>query len=271
MAQDHGSFLRDPFRGCSSLRRHHQSIHRRWHHGDLRRTDRAAPAQAVKRLIVLCSLMLAFAVQSFANTAPSLPQATVDVTMPTQTGSTIVVNSGGDFQAALNAANPGDIIQLAAGGVFAGNFVVPTKANDATHWIIIRTSAYASLPAAGTRISPANVGSMAKIRTTNSDAALKFAGAKYYRLQGIEIDTNWTSQSSTQYDLVCMGADSSCNNATQSSALPHHIVFDRVYAHGTATGDIRRGISAQGNYIAVIDSYISDIHALGVDSQAFVS
>jgi hypothetical protein len=44
-----------------------------------------------------------------------------------QTGSTIVVGAGGDLQAALNQAQPGQVVQLQAGATFDGNFVLPTK------------------------------------------------------------------------------------------------------------------------------------------------
>src|SRR6185369_1211672 len=65
---------------------------------------------------------------------PELPRTFVDTTFTLPTGgSTIAVNAGGDFQAALDAANPGDVIVLEAGATFSGNFGLPNKA--ATGWI----------------------------------------------------------------------------------------------------------------------------------------
>jgi hypothetical protein len=227
----------------------------------------------MKTPVLAVSMLLAMAVPILATMAPSLPQATVDVTMPTHSGSTIVVNAGEDLQAALNAANPGDVIQLAAGATFTGTFVVPNKPTDATHWIVIRTSGYASLPASGTRIAPTDAANMAKIRTTTSDPALNFAnGAKYYRLIGLEVDTDWTSQQDTQWVLVCLGRGHDCStDVTDVANLPHDIVLDRLYLHGTDTGNIRRGILGNAANIAVVDSYISNIHEIGADSQAFAA
>ena len=65
---------------------------------------------------------------------------------------TITVPAGGDFQAALNSAQPGDVITLAAGATYQGPFRLPV--NTGTAFVTIRTSAPDSaLPAAGVRIS----------------------------------------------------------------------------------------------------------------------
>ena len=59
--------------------------------------------------------------------------------------STLTVNAGGDLQAALNAARPGDTILLQAGATFTGNFVLPVKSGSTTD-ITIRSSAADSPP-----------------------------------------------------------------------------------------------------------------------------
>jgi len=64
-----------------------------------------------------------------------------------------------------------------------------------------------------------------------------------------------------------MGSDGS-TNATTPSDLPTDVVFDRCYVHGTPTGNVRRGILINSARTAVIDSYISDIHEVGADTQA---
>src|SRR5438876_2755694 len=45
-----------------------------------------------------------------APAPPEAPQRTVDTTYVPPTGRTIAVPAGGDFQAALNRAQPGDVI-----------------------------------------------------------------------------------------------------------------------------------------------------------------
>ena len=43
----------------------------------------------------------------------------------------IVVESGGDLQAALNSAVSGQTIELPPGAVFLGNYIAPVKVGDA--------------------------------------------------------------------------------------------------------------------------------------------
>ena len=52
-------------------------------------------------------------------TLPEMPRASVDTTMPAMTGRGITVPAGGSRQSALNTAQPGDVITLAAGALCA--------------------------------------------------------------------------------------------------------------------------------------------------------
>src|SRR5690242_12773143 len=77
------------------------------------------------------------------------------------------VAAGGDLQAAIDAAQPGDVIELQAGATFLGNFVLPVKAGSS--YITIRSSAAdASLPNATTRITPAYSALLPRIQSPNS-------------------------------------------------------------------------------------------------------
>ena len=58
---------------------------------------------------------------------------------------------------------------------------------------------------------------------------------------------------------------------TSASLLSNNITFDRCYVHGTPTGTIKRGIALNGQYVAVVDSYISDCHSQDQDAQAIGS
>src|SRR5882672_8206520 len=76
---------------------------------------------------------------------------------------TIVVPSGGDFQAAINALNCGDTIVLQAGATFAGNFILPYKgpcSGTDADYITIRTSDLSGITPPGTRITPAQASGM---------------------------------------------------------------------------------------------------------------
>src|SRR5262249_52739363 len=59
---------------------------------------------------------------------PSSPPSS---TPPSSTGGVVTVNAGGDLQAAINNAQPGDTIVLQAGATFTGNFILPAKSGSA--------------------------------------------------------------------------------------------------------------------------------------------
>src|SRR4051794_6599279 len=93
----------------------------------------------------------------------------------TASAATIVVPAGGNLQAALNAAQPGDVITLAPGATYVGNFVLPNKGavND---FITVRSAAPdASLPPAGVRVTPADAALLPKLRSANNSSALRTA------------------------------------------------------------------------------------------------
>ncbi len=200
--------------------------------------------------------------------SPEVPRLYIDTSMPSQTGLTIRVPAGGDFQGDLNDANCGDTIQLAEGATFTGNFVLPVK--SCAGWVVVRTSAPDSdLPPASRRITPTYSHLLPKIVTPNSMPAISARfGASHYRFVGVEI-TTMSTLASEQYGLVDLGEDPTTGrSATSVSELPHDITIDRCYIHGTPTGNVKRGIAFNGASLAVIDSYISDIHVVGQDTQA---
>jgi hypothetical protein len=183
------------------------------------------------------------------------------------TGVVRSVPAGGDLQAALNAAQPGDAIELATGATFTGNFKVPAKVGSRKIWI--RSSGYVGL-AADKRIAPSDAAKMARIVTATTQPALwfEFAASNYY-LTGIDVTTTWAVTTGTQYGLIELGRNVTTDQgATALSQLSQNIVFDRMYVHGAPTGNVRRGIALNSGATAVIDSYISDIHETGSDSQA---
>ncbi len=98
-----------------------------------------------------------------------MPRTYLDTHYVPPTGKTINVPAGGDLQAAINGAARGDVIQLAAGARFVGNYYLPAKAGSG--WITIRTAT--TLPAEGTRVTPSTAASFAKLVTPNSMPALR--------------------------------------------------------------------------------------------------
>jgi len=85
--------------------------------------------------LVLVRLVLA---QSSGQTVfPAPPRVFLDTSYTPPSGRTIAVGAGGDLQAALNAAQPGDVITLGPAVVFRGNFSLPKKAGP--DWIVVRS------------------------------------------------------------------------------------------------------------------------------------
>lgn len=175
---------------------------------------------------------------------------------------TVTVPSGGNLQAAIDAAAPGDTILLPAGAVFTGNFVLPAKGGAA--FITIRSAAPdSSLPAAGVRIDPASAGLLPKVRSDHNGAAFRTApGATYWRLLFLEV---LPSESGSSANLVELGGGGT--NQTSLSAVPQHLIVDRCYIHG-ASWDQRRGIALNSGDTQILNSYLSGIRGTNVDTQA---
>ena len=189
-------------------------------------------------------------------------------------GKTWMVRSGQSLEQVLASASCGDIIQLQAGATFSGKFVVPAKSCDDSHWIIIRASAPdSSLPPEGTRLTPCygGVSSLAGrprlncASTANVLARIEFngnggsgplifsTGANHYRLIGLEVTRPVSS--TAVYDLI------------EFNGPADHLVFDRLWIHGTAQGDTVRGIFlGPSRYVAVVDSSFTDFHCVAKSS-----
>ena len=194
--------------------------------------------------------------------APMMPQALVDVSMPTATGRTIAVPSGGDLQAALDAAQSGDVVVLAPGSTFVGNFVLRPR-SAAGGWVVVRSGGV--LPPAGTRVGPSDAPQLARIVSPNANAAISTdAGASGWRLIGLEVTTGASVANSN--GLVMLGDGSGAQNSL--AQVPSRLVLDRMYVHGTPTLEERRCISLNSASSAVIDSYVADCHHHSFDAQA---
>jgi hypothetical protein len=194
---------------------------------------------------------------------PAPPRALVDTTLTPPSGRKIAVATGGDLQAALNSAQPGDVISLEAGAVFQGNFRLPKKAGSG--WIIVRSGASdEKFPAPGTRVTPAVAPLMPKLVSPNSNPAVfTEPGAHHYRIIGVEFAT--AAGVKDIYSIVAFGGDQ-----TSDADTPHDLILDRCYVHGHDNLAARRGVLLNSASTAVIDSTVSEIHAAGYDSQAIL-
>jgi hypothetical protein len=191
-----------------------------------------------------------------------------------------LLKGGENLQSALDAATCGETIEVESGATFTGRFVFPRKPCDDRHWIVIRTSAPDQrLPAEGVRLTPCYAGVpslpgrpdfhcvspenvMAKIAFggRSGSGPIFFAdGANHYRFIGVEI-----TRAAPAAGIVALALP-------EEKAAVDHIIFDRVWMHGTEHDDTRRGLFLRGTtYIGVVDSYFSDFHCDNdcSDSQA---
>src|SRR5438132_3577377 len=172
-----------------------------------------------------------------AAVLPAPPQVYLNTPYTPPSGQTITVPAGGDFQAALNAANSGDVITLQAGATYTGPFTLPAKAG--TGWIIVRTSTPDSaLPPPGNRIDPSYAPLMPKLVLGRDGNILRTAsGAHHVRFIGIDLHP---TSGTYIHTLVSLGNDA------------HDLIFDRCYLHGDPAAGSRQGIEMNSTSTAVI-------------------
>jgi hypothetical protein len=189
---------------------------------------------------------------------PESPRRSVDTAVVAPTGRTIRVNAGGNLQAAIDEAHPGDLIELESGATFQGPFRLRPKDGDG--WIQIGSTTPPSLLSAGSHVSPVAAGGMPKLVSSEGSVITAEPASHHYRLVGLEIAP---ADGVFLHELVQLG-----RAETHVSDLPHHIVIDRCYVHGDRRLGARRGIAMNSRDTAVVHSYLSDFKEVGADSQA---
>lgn len=169
-----------------------------------------------------------------------------------------VVAAGGNVQAAIDSAQPGDTIALTPGATYTGTI---TLRNRPTHGLIVITTAGA-LPS--DRMTAAAAGSLAKLQSGSAaPAVVTESGAHDYALVGLEIHS---TPGVYPFGLVSFGAGD--KTQTSLAQVPVGFVVDRCYIHGDPTTGAKRGIDMNGGNITVSNSTISDIKGVGQDTQA---
>ena len=176
---------------------------------------------------------------------PEPPRVLLDTTYTPPSGRTISVRAGGDLQAALDAAQPGDVLALQPGAAFRGNFTLPKKAGNG--WIVIRTATPDDKFApSGARVTPTAAPLMPKIVSPNSSPAVSAApGAHHYRFIGVELTV--APDVKIIYAIVAFGG----TQATEAET-PHDLIIDRCYVHGQPQQNSARGILLNSASSAVI-------------------
>ncbi len=162
---------------------------------------------------------------------------------------------------AIDTARRGDELVLANGAVFSGGYKLRKKSGSG--WITIRSeTAPTSL---GLRATPRQFLSTAKILTVQNGvpAIDADAGASGYWISGVEIAAAPT--------VTTLGALVFISPARGIAAdVPSRIVIERSYVHGHDLLNIQRCVHFDATDAAVTDSWISDCHFRGLDSQAIL-
>ncbi len=175
---------------------------------------------------------------------------------------TTLVRAGDNLQSALNAAQPGDVLLLEAGARFVGNFVLPVKPG-ATYITVRSATPDAGLPGIDKRMTPAYAALLPKIQSITTEPAVRFAsGAHHWRLQFLDFPATYQGYG----EILRIGEGSSAQTALWQ--VPYEIEVDRVYIHGDPLFGQKRGIALNGRSVTIRNSYISDIKAVGFDTQA---
>lgn len=172
----------------------------------------------------------------------------------------IRVAAGDNLQAALDRAQPGDHVLLAAGARFTGSFVLPARADTSEVFITLRTDAR-DLPGPGVRTAPRWSGRLAVLEGEPGRPALRAAaGTHHWRIENVEFGPNANARGA----IVELGPP----GHRVLETVPHDLVLDRVYIHGDAERGQLRGIALNSRETRILNSYIADIKAAGFDSQA---
>ena len=112
-------------------------------------------------------------------------------------------------------------------------------------------------------MQPSDAGRLAKLKSSNAQAVLRTnPGAHHWRLQWLEFQANAGGNG----DIIQLGDGSSAQR--DLSTVPHNLIVDRCYIHGDPTLGQKRGIALNSASTSILNSYISDIKALGQDTQA---
>jgi hypothetical protein len=217
---------------------------------------RATPAGKMGALLVVSSVVAVMA-QMKPPALPEPPRQQVETTIAPSQGRTIHVPAGGDLQAAVNGAQPGDVLSLDPAATYQGTLLLPVK--PGAGWITVRTSS-SDADLGSARVSPASASRMARLVSSSGSVISLAPGAHHYRFIGVEISP---APGTFLYNLVGPAQD-----ARSEAEEPHHLIFDRCYLHGDPMRGSRRAIALNGRDLAIIHSYVSDFKEPTNDSQA---
>ncbi|CAN5872050.1 hypothetical protein BH24ACI5_BH24ACI5_17970 [soil metagenome] len=162
------------------------------------------------------------------------------------TGGVINVAAGGNLQAALDQAVPGDTIVLQAGARFVGYFRLPAKTGTVT----LRSSG--TLP--DRRVTEADAPLMATIASGGTAAPIDLYDSSNWILDGIRFEANVGGY-----------------GETIAISRGENIVLRRLLLVVPSGQEQKRFVLGNGRHITLTQSYCSGVWRSGQDSQCFVA
>jgi hypothetical protein len=148
------------------------------------------------------------------------------------------------LQAAVDAAAPGDVLELTPGATYDGPINIPSEASE----ICIVTAGFVQN---GVRVSPGDAAAMAKISGGTPAVVTTSAGAKAHFVFVEIFSPTFVYNTMDLFDST-------------------GITLERSYLHADPTTcTARRGIAGNGSHVIVQDSYLAGFCEFGADSQAF--
>jgi hypothetical protein len=212
------------------------------------------------------------------------PEIEVSVAIPSNVGTVWNIASGDStaLQNALTNAVMGDIIQLAAGGTWVGNFTYPSRAWSEGQFILVRPSNYAALAAAWPLQANGMPSDIARSSTsTNPRMTVSRATALGLpKLMGAS-NNNITTirQLPNSRGLYFWGIDAKDNPAfagetfqiigpdtndfvgiTHMDQMPSHFVWNQCLARSRTNGENRKAAALNLNHHAFVNSYAESHH-----------
>lgn len=175
----------------------------------------------------------------------------------TSTGLILPVKAGQNPQTAIDAAIPGDVVELEAGATFVGHFRLHGVNGQA---VGVRSAG--SYP--GNRVTPLLGSAFAKVRAPadGGPAFLTDPGTQGWILSCLELPGNPGGYG----DVIQLGDGSRAQAKLED--IPSRFILDRLYLHGDPRLGQKRGVALNCGTALIALCYMSDIHAPGQDSQA---
>jgi hypothetical protein len=159
---------------------------------------------------------------------------------------TLTVSAGGNLQAALDAAQPGDVIELEPGAVFVGQFRLPAKAGVVT----LRSAG----PLPERRVTPADAALLATIVSPGGYMAIDGYDTANWVISGVRFEPN-------------PGGHGEVIGLWRAQ----NVTLDRILLVVPEGQELKRGILGNGRNISLTRSHFAGIWRDGQESQAFVA